>query len=173
MPRRLVINLDTEDKNGEPLYIVGKYGNTTKLGNYSGMDAYTCTEFGLESREVVSTTPRALATFQPRAIPDLSSSPATATGSPSCTRECLEECTTTSRTLRPFGGFSSSSSRDIPLPSSTAWSTPSSEREHHLSSVVIVPPTVLSPRLLFVFISFLRSAFFYLLLVSRWFRRVP
>ena len=73
-----------------------------------------------------------------------------------------------SRTLRPFGGFSSSSSRDIPLPSSTAWSTPSSEREHHLSSVVVVvvPPTVLSPRLLFVFISFLRSAFFYLLLVS-------
>ncbi|KAI0003020.1 hypothetical protein BJV74DRAFT_930583 [Russula compacta] len=55
MPRRLVINPDTEDKNGEPLYIVGKYGNTTKLtlGNYSGMDAYTCTEFGLESREVV------------------------------------------------------------------------------------------------------------------------
>jgi hypothetical protein len=35
--------------------VVGKYGNTTKftLGNYSGMDAYTCTEFGLESREVV------------------------------------------------------------------------------------------------------------------------
>ncbi|KAG9016242.1 hypothetical protein FRB90_003634 [Tulasnella sp. 427] len=55
MPRRLVINPDTEDKNGEPLSIVGKYGNTTKLtlGNYSGMDAYTCTEFGLESREVV------------------------------------------------------------------------------------------------------------------------
>ncbi|KAI0647128.1 hypothetical protein C8Q79DRAFT_925748 [Trametes meyenii] len=45
MSRRLVINPDTEDKNGEPLYVVGKYGNTTKLtlGNYSGMDAYTCT----------------------------------------------------------------------------------------------------------------------------------
>ncbi|KIO05838.1 hypothetical protein M404DRAFT_999565 [Pisolithus tinctorius Marx 270] len=55
LPRRLAINPDTEDKNGEPLYVVGKYGSTTKLtlGNYSGMDAYTCTEFGLESREVV------------------------------------------------------------------------------------------------------------------------
>jgi len=49
------MNPDTEGKNGEPLYVVAKYGNTTKLtlGNYSGMDAYTCTEFGLESREVV------------------------------------------------------------------------------------------------------------------------
>ncbi|KAF8647091.1 hypothetical protein AX16_006925 [Volvariella volvacea WC 439] len=55
LPRRLVIDPDTEDKNGEPLYIVGKYGNTTKLtlGRYSGMDAYTCTDLGLESREVV------------------------------------------------------------------------------------------------------------------------
>jgi hypothetical protein len=49
------MNPDTEDKNGEPLYVVGKYGNTTKLtlGNYSGMDAYICTEFGVESRECV------------------------------------------------------------------------------------------------------------------------
>ena len=31
LPRRLVLNPDTEDKNGEPLYIVAKYGNTTKL----------------------------------------------------------------------------------------------------------------------------------------------
>lgn len=31
LPRRLVINPDTEDENGEPLYIVGKYSNTTKL----------------------------------------------------------------------------------------------------------------------------------------------
>jgi hypothetical protein len=55
LPRRLVLNPDTEDKNGEPLYIVAKYGNTTKLtlGRYSGMDAYTCTDLGLESREVV------------------------------------------------------------------------------------------------------------------------
>jgi hypothetical protein len=55
LTRRLVINPDTEDKNGNPLYIVGKYGNTTKLtlGCYSGMDAYTCTDLGLESREVV------------------------------------------------------------------------------------------------------------------------
>lgn len=37
------------------LYIVGKYGNTTKLtlGRYSGMEAYTCTDLGEESREVV------------------------------------------------------------------------------------------------------------------------
>jgi hypothetical protein len=55
LPRRLVINPDTEDKNGEPLYIVAKYGNTTKLtlGRYSGMEAYTCTDLGLESRDVV------------------------------------------------------------------------------------------------------------------------
>ncbi|KAH8976621.1 hypothetical protein EDB86DRAFT_2839786 [Lactarius hatsudake] len=55
LPRRLVDNPDTEDKNGEPLYIVAKYGSTTKLtlGRYSGMEAYTCTDLGLESREVV------------------------------------------------------------------------------------------------------------------------
>lgn len=55
LPRRLVINPDTEDKNGDPLYIVAKYGNTTKLtlGRYSGMEAYICTDLGLESREVV------------------------------------------------------------------------------------------------------------------------
>ena len=53
--RRLAINPDTEDKNREPVHIVGKYGNTTKLtlGRYSGMNAYTCTDSGLESREVV------------------------------------------------------------------------------------------------------------------------
>jgi len=49
------MNPDTGDKNGEPLYIVAKYGNTTKLtlGRYSGMEAYTCNDIGLESREVV------------------------------------------------------------------------------------------------------------------------
>ncbi|TFK47626.1 hypothetical protein OE88DRAFT_1714482 [Heliocybe sulcata] len=54
LPRHLV-NPDTEDKNGEPLYIVAKYGNTSKLtlGRYSGMEAYICTAGGLESREVV------------------------------------------------------------------------------------------------------------------------
>ncbi|EIM82789.1 uncharacterized protein STEHIDRAFT_149180 [Stereum hirsutum FP-91666 SS1] len=54
LPRRLFINPDTEDKDGNPLYIVAKYGNSTKLtlGRYSGMDAYTCTDLGLESREV-------------------------------------------------------------------------------------------------------------------------
>ena len=55
LTHRLVVNPDTEDKNGEPLYIVGKYGNTTKLtlGRYSGMNAYIRTDLGLESREVV------------------------------------------------------------------------------------------------------------------------
>ncbi|KAJ3784852.1 hypothetical protein GGU10DRAFT_399924 [Lentinula aff. detonsa] len=55
VPRRLLVNPDTEDQNGEPLYNVGKYGSTTKLtlGRYSGMDAYICTDLGLESREVV------------------------------------------------------------------------------------------------------------------------
>ncbi|KAH9004113.1 hypothetical protein EDB86DRAFT_3062455 [Lactarius hatsudake] len=55
LPRRLVNNPDTEDKNGEPLYIVAKYGSTTKLtlGRYSGMEAYTCTDLGLEARDVV------------------------------------------------------------------------------------------------------------------------
>ncbi|KAH7884836.1 hypothetical protein F5I97DRAFT_1938180 [Phlebopus sp. FC_14] len=54
LSRRLVMNPDTEDKNGEPLYIVAKYGNMTKLtlGRYSGMDTYTCHDIGLESREV-------------------------------------------------------------------------------------------------------------------------
>ncbi|KAI0258687.1 hypothetical protein BC834DRAFT_926442 [Gloeopeniophorella convolvens] len=55
LPRRLINNPDTEDKNGKPLYIVAKYGNTTKLtlGRYSGMEAYTCTDLGLESRDMV------------------------------------------------------------------------------------------------------------------------
>ncbi|KAF8486823.1 hypothetical protein DFH94DRAFT_791066 [Russula ochroleuca] len=55
LPRRLVNSPDTEDKNGDPLYIVAKYGGTTKLtlGRYSGMEAYTCTDLGLESRDVV------------------------------------------------------------------------------------------------------------------------
>ncbi|KAG8718408.1 hypothetical protein FRC08_005310 [Ceratobasidium sp. 394] len=55
LTRHHVLNPDTYDKNSDPLYIVGKYGNTTKLtlGRYSGMEGYTCTEFGVESREVV------------------------------------------------------------------------------------------------------------------------
>ena len=55
MPRRLVLSPDTEDKNGEPLYIVAKYGSKIKLtlGRYSGMDAYTCDDLGLEPREAV------------------------------------------------------------------------------------------------------------------------
>ncbi|KAJ7455008.1 hypothetical protein B0H11DRAFT_2324657 [Mycena galericulata] len=55
VPPRLVHEPDTKDKNGEPLYIVAKYGNTTDLtlGRYSGMEAYTCSDLGLESREAV------------------------------------------------------------------------------------------------------------------------
>ena len=55
LSRRLFSNPDTEDKDGEPLYVVGKYGNATKLtlGHYSAMEAYTCTDLGLESRDVV------------------------------------------------------------------------------------------------------------------------
>ncbi|KAI0044599.1 hypothetical protein FA95DRAFT_1681056 [Auriscalpium vulgare] len=54
LPFKQVITPDTKDRYGEPLYIVGKYGNATKLtlGRYSGMDAYICTDLGLESREV-------------------------------------------------------------------------------------------------------------------------
>ncbi|KAI9432089.1 hypothetical protein H4582DRAFT_2084025 [Lactarius indigo] len=40
LPRLRVLNPDTMDKNGNPLYIVGKYGNATKftLGCYLGME---------------------------------------------------------------------------------------------------------------------------------------
>ena len=54
LPHRLVTNADTHDKNGNALFVVGKYGNTTQLtlGRYSGMEAYISTELGVESREV-------------------------------------------------------------------------------------------------------------------------
>lgn len=54
LPHSLTVNPDALGKGGEPLYIVGKYGNTTDLtlGRYSGMDAYICDESGIESREV-------------------------------------------------------------------------------------------------------------------------
>jgi len=54
LPRLHILNPDTMDKNGDPLYIIGKYGSATKftLGHYSGIEGYACTEFGLESREV-------------------------------------------------------------------------------------------------------------------------
>ena len=44
-----------EDKNGDPLYIVAKYGNMTKLtlGHYCGMDTCICTNLEEESREVI------------------------------------------------------------------------------------------------------------------------
>ena len=55
LPIRRILKPDMEDRNGDPFYIVGKYGSKTKLtlGRYSGMDAYTCTDLGEESREVV------------------------------------------------------------------------------------------------------------------------
>ncbi|EJU04671.1 hypothetical protein DACRYDRAFT_93143 [Dacryopinax primogenitus] len=54
LSRRLTLNPDTTDMNGEPGYIVAKYGNTTKLtlGRYSGMESYISKDIGLESREV-------------------------------------------------------------------------------------------------------------------------
>ncbi|KIY70454.1 hypothetical protein CYLTODRAFT_371021 [Cylindrobasidium torrendii FP15055 ss-10] len=53
-PRRLVVSPNSEDTNGEPLYVLAKWGSTTHLtlGRYSGMDAYVCDAFGVESREV-------------------------------------------------------------------------------------------------------------------------
>jgi hypothetical protein len=45
---------DSYDKNGDPVYIVGKDGNTTDftVGRYSGLEAYLCDQFGRESIEV-------------------------------------------------------------------------------------------------------------------------
>ena len=107
-----------------------------------------------------STTARALATFRPKATPDLLSSWAAVTASPCCTRACLEDYTATSLTVRPFGGCSSCSSSSIPMPNSTVSPTPSTERKqpsklrrhrHRLFSSSPSAPTVLSPRLLVVF----------------------
>lgn len=54
VPYRLVNKPDTDEENGDPQYIVAKYGNTTnlRLGRYSGMEAYISNDLGLESREV-------------------------------------------------------------------------------------------------------------------------
>jgi len=52
--RELLATPDCYDENGDPVYIVGKDGNTTDFtaGRYSGLEAYLCDEFGRESTEV-------------------------------------------------------------------------------------------------------------------------
>ncbi|CAE6509005.1 unnamed protein product [Rhizoctonia solani] len=52
--RELLATPDCYDENGDPLYIVGKNGNTTGFttGRYSGLEAYLCDESGRESIEV-------------------------------------------------------------------------------------------------------------------------
>ena len=52
--RELLATPDCYDENGDPVYIVGKVGNTTDFtaGRYSGLEAYLCDEFGRESTEV-------------------------------------------------------------------------------------------------------------------------
>jgi len=55
LTRQLLANPDCFDEFGEPLYVVGKYGSKTgfRLGRYSGLEGYICTDIGLESKEVV------------------------------------------------------------------------------------------------------------------------
>lgn len=50
-PCQLVVLPDAEDMDGDALFIVGKYGNTTGLTlvRYSGLEVYTCDKFGVES----------------------------------------------------------------------------------------------------------------------------
>ena len=50
----LLAKPDCFDENGNPLYIVGKDGNTTDftVGRYSATEAYLCDEFGNPSIEV-------------------------------------------------------------------------------------------------------------------------
>ncbi|KAG9080141.1 hypothetical protein FRC06_007036, partial [Ceratobasidium sp. 370] len=52
--RELLAAPDCYDEDGDPIYIVGKDGNTTDLtvGRYAGLEAYLCDEFGKESIEV-------------------------------------------------------------------------------------------------------------------------
>ncbi|KAF9219645.1 hypothetical protein BS17DRAFT_798040 [Gyrodon lividus] len=52
--RKLLATPDCFDKNRDPLYIIGKDGNTTNfmVGCYSGLEVYLCDEFGKESIEV-------------------------------------------------------------------------------------------------------------------------
>lgn len=53
--RQLLAKPDCLDDNGDPLYVVGKYGAKTglRLGRYSALEGYICTDIGLESKEVV------------------------------------------------------------------------------------------------------------------------
>lgn len=55
VPYELMATPDCYDESGDPIYIVGKDGNTTNLtvGWYAGLEAYLCDEFGRESIEVV------------------------------------------------------------------------------------------------------------------------
>ncbi|KAJ2924403.1 hypothetical protein H1R20_g12699, partial [Candolleomyces eurysporus] len=50
----LLATPDCYDENGDPVFIVGKDGNSTDftVGRYSGSEAYLCDEFGQESIEV-------------------------------------------------------------------------------------------------------------------------
>ncbi|KAF8125025.1 hypothetical protein EV363DRAFT_1402708 [Boletus edulis] len=52
--RELLATPDCYDDNGDPVYIVGKDGNTTDftMGRYFGLEAYLCDKFGKESIEV-------------------------------------------------------------------------------------------------------------------------
>ncbi|KAF8600150.1 hypothetical protein BDV93DRAFT_608826 [Ceratobasidium sp. AG-I] len=52
--RELLTTPDCYDEGGDPVYIVGKDGDTTDftVGRYSGLEAYLCDEFGRESTEV-------------------------------------------------------------------------------------------------------------------------
>ncbi|KAJ2927242.1 hypothetical protein H1R20_g9853, partial [Candolleomyces eurysporus] len=52
--RELLATPDCYDEDGDPVYIVGKDGNSTDftVGRYSGSEAYLCDEFGKESIEV-------------------------------------------------------------------------------------------------------------------------
>ena len=52
--RKLLATANCYDNDGNPVYIVGKDGNTTDLtvGRSSGLEAYLCNEFGQESVEV-------------------------------------------------------------------------------------------------------------------------
>ena len=55
LTRPLPATPDCVDENGDPLYVVGKYGNKTgfTLGRYSGLEGYICSDSGLESKEIV------------------------------------------------------------------------------------------------------------------------
>ena len=55
LSRRPLAQPDCLDENGDPLYVVGKYGSKTglTLGRYSGLEGYICPKSGLESEEVV------------------------------------------------------------------------------------------------------------------------